>query len=64
MAGWTVHSAEVIYWTLLGLNEKEISKKLKKTQSAINQRKKTAGWNGIEPLLERFVELLGRELIK
>ncbi len=61
LSGWTVHSAEVIYWTLLGLNEKEISEKLKKTQPAINQRKKTAGWYGIEPLLKRFEELLERK---
>lgn len=64
MSGWTVNSAEVIYWTLKGLNEKDISKKLKKTQSAINQRKKTSGWNAIEPLLERFAELMGREVIQ
>jgi hypothetical protein len=61
LSGWTVNSAEVIYWTLLGLNEKEIGAKLKKTQSAINQRKKTAGWNGIEPLLKRFEELMKKE---
>jgi hypothetical protein len=60
MSGWTVNSAELIYWKLLGLSEKDISEKLNKTQSAINQRKKTAGWNGIEPLLERFTELMKR----
>jgi len=64
MSGWTVNSAEVIYWTLLGLNEQEISEKLKISQSAINQRKKTAGWIGIEPLLKRFKELMGKEIIK
>lgn len=63
MSGWTVNSAEVIYWKLMGLNEQYISEKLNKTQSAINQRKKTAGWNGIEPLLERFTELMQREVI-
>jgi hypothetical protein len=64
MSGWKVTSAEVMYWTLQGLNEKEISEKLSKTQSAINQRKKTAGWSGIEPLLERFEELMGKEKVK
>jgi len=64
LSGWTVNSAEVIYWTILGLNEQEISEKLKKTQSAINQRKKTAGWSGIEPLLKRFKELMEKEVIK
>ncbi|MCF8223064.1 MAG: SatD family protein [Bacteroidales bacterium] len=64
LSGWTVNSAEVIYWTILGLNEREISEKLKKSQSAINQRKKTAGWNGIEPLIKRYKELMKREAIK
>ena len=60
MSGWKVTSAEVMYWTLQGLNEIEIGQKLGKTQSAINQRKKTAGWSGIEPLLERFQTLMDR----
>ena len=64
MSGWGVTSAEVLYWTLIGLNENEISDKLNITQSAINQRKKTAGWSGIEPLLERFEELMRKEEIK
>jgi hypothetical protein len=61
LSGWTVNSAEVIYWTLLGLTEQDISDKLKISQSAINQRKKTAGWAGIEPLLKRFEELFKEE---
>lgn len=61
MSGWKITSAEALYWTLLGLNEVEISEKLEVTQSAINQRKKTAGWGGIEPLLKRFEELMGKE---
>ncbi len=61
MSGWKITSAEALYWTLSGLNEVEISEKLQITQSAINQRKKTAGWGGIEPLLERFEELMGKE---
>ena len=64
MSGWKVTSAEVLYWTLQGLNEIEISKRINKTQSAINQRKKTAGWSGIEPLLERFSHLMGKEINK
>jgi hypothetical protein len=64
MSGWTIHSAEVIYWIMLGLNEKEISNKLNISQSAINQRKKTAGWNGIEPLIRRFEELIPGEALK
>jgi hypothetical protein len=64
LSGWTINSAEVIYWTLLDLNEKEIGEKLNKTQSAINQRKRTAGWNGIEPLLKHFEELMEKEVIR
>jgi len=64
MLGWGVTSAEVLYWTLLGFTENEISDKIGKTQSAINQRKRTAGWSGIEPLLERFEELMRKEEIK
>ncbi len=64
MSGWTIYSAEVIYWKLLGFNEKEISIQLNKSQSAINQRNKAAGWHGIEPLLERFESLLGNESIQ
>lgn len=62
MSGWVITSAEVLYWTLMGLNENEISVKLNITQSAINQRKKTAGWSGIESLLERFEELMKKKV--
>ncbi|WP_075603949.1 hypothetical protein [Saccharicrinis aurantiacus] len=62
MSGWVVTSAEVLYWTLIGLNENEISEKIGITQSAINQRKKTAGWSGIEALLNRFEVLVSKEV--
>jgi hypothetical protein len=58
MSGWKTTSAEVIYWTLLGLSERMIAEQLGVTQSAINQRKGTAGWNGIEALLNRFETVL------
>jgi hypothetical protein len=61
ISGWTVNSAEVIFWTIQGLTEQDISDRLKISQSAINQRKKTAGWAGIEPLLKRFEELIEQE---
>ena len=54
MANWSRYSAEVIHYTLQGLTQTEIGKKLNKSQSAIYQRAKTAGWSGIQPLLERF----------
>ena len=64
MLKWTVNSAEVLYWKLLGLNEYGVSKQLKISQPAINHRKKHAGWNGIETLLERFEELMRKEDLK
>ena len=60
MFKWTVNSAEVLYWKLLGLNEYGVSQQLKISQPAINHRKKHAGWNGIEILLERFEQLMGK----
>jgi len=61
MFKWTVNSAEVLYWKLLGLNEYGVSQQLKISQPAINHRKKHAGWNGIEILLERFEQLMEEE---
>jgi len=46
---------------LLNYKEKEIQEKLKVSQSAVNQRKKTAGWNGIDALLKRFEKLISKE---
>jgi hypothetical protein len=61
LSGWTVNSAEVIFLTIPGLTEQEISNNLKISQSAVNQRKKSAGWAGIEPLLKRYEELIKQE---
>jgi hypothetical protein len=61
MAGWKTTSAEVIYLTLLNNKEKEIEEKLAISQSAVNQRKRTAGWYGIEAVLCRFEELVNKE---
>lgn len=58
MSGWKTTSAEVIYWTLLGFSESQIAEQLNVSQSAINQRKGTAGWSGIEHLLNRFKNIL------
>lgn len=40
--------SEVLYLKLLGMNEKEISKKLLRLQSTISQHSSAAGWNAIE----------------
>ena len=62
LTAWNITSAEFIYWTLFGLTETEISKKINTSQSAVNQRKKKAGWSGIEALLKRYEVLIAKEL--
>jgi len=54
MAGWSRYSAEVIHYMLLGMTQTEIGKAINKSQPAIHQRTKIAGWSGIKPLLQRF----------
>ena len=58
MSGWKSTSAEVLYYTLLGFNETEIAEKLNISQSAINQRKKIAGWVAVETLVKRYEKLI------
>ncbi|MCL6219262.1 SatD family protein [Zunongwangia pacifica] len=53
---WSTASAEVIFYLLQGLKEKEIAQIVGISQSAVNQRKKTAGWDPISGLLKRFEE--------
>lgn len=55
---WTVMSAEVVFYLLQGHNETEIAKLLDISQSAINQRKRTANWDAIEILLENYKKLI------
>ena len=62
LLSWNITSAELMYCLLMGMTEKEIAYKLNISQSAVNQRKKRAGWYGIEALLERYEILIGREL--
>ncbi len=45
---------KVIYLRLLGLNENEISEKLKKNQSTINQHSTSAGWQSINKSVKYF----------
>jgi len=58
MGSWRITSCEVIYWKLMGMYDKDIARKLKISKSAITQRKKSAGWKGVEALLERYKELM------
>jgi len=59
---WTPMSAEVVFHLLFDKTENEISEILKVSQSAINQRKKTAGWDAIEVLLKNYKHLMGKIL--
>lgn len=51
---WTKGSAEIISLLISGKKEMEIAEELGISQSAVNQRKKTAGWDVISLMLERF----------
>lgn len=62
LLSWNITSAELMYWLLMGKTEIETAAKLNISQSAVNQRKKRAGWYGIEALLERYEILINREL--
>ncbi len=50
----SARQCRVIYLRLLGLNEKEISKKLKKNQSTISQHTTAAGWHSIDKTVQYF----------
>ncbi len=51
---WTRGSAEIISLLIEGKKEVEIAEILKISQSAVNQRKKTAGWEVINMMLQRY----------
>ena len=51
---WSTASAEVVYYLLRGLKEREIAIEINISQSAVNQRKKAAGWEAISELLIRY----------
>lgn len=55
---WSTASAEVIYYLLKGFKETEIAAELGISQSAVNQRKKAAGWDAIEVLLHRYKNVI------
>lgn len=58
---WSTASAEVIYYLLKGYKETEIASALGISQSAVNQRKKAAGWDAIESLLHRYKQAIIKE---
>ena len=51
---WSIASAEVVYFLLKGMKEIEIAAELGISQSAVNHRKRVAGWEAVEVLLKRF----------
>lgn len=46
--------SEIIYYKLLDFSEKEISQRLRKTQSTISQHSTAAGWLSIEKAVNHF----------
>ncbi|HSI69162.1 MAG TPA: SatD family protein [Gillisia sp.] len=60
---WSTASAEVVYYSLKDLKEKEIAAILKISQSAVNQRKKAAGWEAVALLLERYREVINKKIL-
>lgn len=59
---WSTASAEVVYYLLRGLKEREIAAEVKISQSAVNQRKKAAGWEAISRLLSRYQTVISKDL--
>ncbi|MCB7480076.1 SatD family protein [Christiangramia sediminis] len=55
---WSTASAEVIYYLLKAYKETEIASELGISQSAVNQRKKAAGWDAIDKLLTRYESVI------
>ncbi|QED37050.1 hypothetical protein FK178_04695 [Antarcticibacterium arcticum] len=59
---WSTASAEVVYFLLRGLKEREIAAEINISQSAVNQRKKAAGWEAISGLLNRYQQVITTKL--
>ena len=55
---WSTASAEVVYYLLKGMKEREIAEQLKISQSAVNQRKKASGWDAIDVLVNRYENVM------
>ncbi len=59
-ARWSIASAEVVYFLLYEKKEIEIAKELGISQSAVNQRKKAAGWEAVTKLLQRYKSIISK----
>ena len=53
----TSRQNEILYYRLLGKNEREIAEMLNVKQSAVNQRSNSAGWKAVESALNYFEKL-------
>lgn len=62
MQRWSTASAEVIYYLLQSKKEAEIAEILSISQSAVNQRKKTAAWHSLQALLKHYENLIPKKL--
>ncbi|WP_298526113.1 hypothetical protein [uncultured Christiangramia sp.] len=60
---WSSASGEVIYYLLKEMKETEIADTLGISQSAVNQRKKAAGWDAILSLMERYEQVMKQHFI-
>jgi len=54
----TPNQCKIIMEKLLGENEDQIALKINITQSAVNQRSKSGGWNAIEKAVARFASVI------
>ncbi|WP_121346034.1 SatD family protein [Gillisia mitskevichiae] len=59
---WSTASAEVVYYLLKDLKEREVAEAINISQSAVNQRKKAAGWDAISVLLNRYRTVITNKL--
>jgi hypothetical protein len=57
---WSIASAEVVYYLLKGMKEQQIANFLGRSQAAINLRKKAAGWEEVQLLLQRFNQVFSK----
>jgi len=60
---WSTASAEVVYYLLKDLKEREVAVAINISQSAVNQRKKAAGWDAISVLLDRYKAVITNQLV-
>lgn len=55
---WSDEQAEALYYSLTGMNQVDISKRLDISQPAVNRRLKAAHWDATERFIKRYEHLL------